>query len=100
MIGLNHTQLNKFKIMQKYIGCKIIQAEPINENKFLRNIKNQDVPKNKEDQSGYLVQYPDGYVSWSPREVFETAYRVITRSEMELIENVVVDFPTPKEQNE
>lgn len=25
---------------------------------------------------GYLVIYPDGYMSWSPKEVFEAAYKV------------------------
>jgi hypothetical protein len=36
--------------------------------------------------AGYLVQYPDGYESWSPKESFEGAYRLITPSEKELIE--------------
>jgi hypothetical protein len=26
---------------------------------------------------GYKVLYPDGYVSWSPKEVFEEAYRPV-----------------------
>lgn len=25
---------------------------------------------------GYLVEYPDGYRSWSPKKVFEDAYRI------------------------
>ena len=29
-----------------------------------------------EDEHGYLVQYPDGYQSWSPKKVFEDAYRI------------------------
>lgn len=28
----------------------------------------------KDGQPGYAVKYPDGYVSWSPKEVFEQAY--------------------------
>jgi hypothetical protein len=27
-------------------------------------------------QEGYAVKYPDGYISWSPKAVFEAAYRV------------------------
>ena len=77
--------------MQKYIGCKIIQEEPMNDIKFLNKIKNQDIPQNREDRPGYLVQYPDGYVSWSPKEVFETAYRQVTQSEMELLESHKTD---------
>lgn len=32
-------------------------------------------PQEKDGQSGYGVIYPDGYQSWSPKEVFEKAYR-------------------------
>ena len=46
--------------MQKYIGTKIIQAEPLTKNY---------------DQPGYKVVYPDGYTSWSPAAAFEEAYR-------------------------
>lgn len=28
----------------------------------------------KDGQPGYYVKYADGYVSWSPKEVFEAAY--------------------------
>lgn len=28
-----------------------------------------------EDEPGYLVRYPDGYKSWSPKKVFEETYR-------------------------
>ena len=46
--------------MKTYIGTKIIKAAP------LRNSNGQD---------GYQVMYPDGYTSWSPKDVFEEAYR-------------------------
>lgn len=29
--------------------------------------------ENPEDE-GYLVKYPDGYISWSPKQIFEKAY--------------------------
>lgn len=45
--------------MKNYIGVKIIKAEP----------------KMKDGKEGYKVVYPDGYVSWSPKDVFEKAYR-------------------------
>lgn len=32
----------------------------------------------KDGRPGYAVQYPDGYVSWSPKEAFEAAYRPTT----------------------
>jgi hypothetical protein len=45
--------------VKQYIGTKIIQAE-----KQLHDGKD-----------GYKVLYPDGYISWSPKDVFEKAYR-------------------------
>ncbi len=45
--------------MKNYIGVKIVKAEP----------------QEKEGKSGYKVMYPDGYVSWSPKDMFEKAYR-------------------------
>lgn len=67
-----------------YIGTKIIQAISMDELTFLKTVKNQ-VVENRENQHGYKVTYPDGYVSWSPKNVFETAYREITTSEKALI---------------
>lgn len=29
----------------------------------------------KDGKPGYAVKYPDGYISWSPKDVFEAAYR-------------------------
>ena len=52
--------------MKEYIGTKMIQAEP--EKGLYR-------PYDQELTEGYRVVYPDGYVSWSPKDVFEAAYR-------------------------
>ena len=58
--------------MIRYIGVKIVDAEPMNKYEFQMNIKGVDC---KEDnQEGYKVIYEDGYVSWSPKGVFEKAY--------------------------
>lgn len=35
-------------------------------------------PETKDGKEGYAVQYLDGYQSWSPKEVFEEAYREST----------------------
>ena len=56
--------------MEKYIGCKILLAEPA---------------ENQEGKQGYRVVSPDGYMSWSPKDVFEKAYRKITEDELNLI---------------
>ena len=55
--------------MKAYIGCKVIHAEP----------------QEKMGQEGYMVVYPNGYVSWSPKIVFEEAYRVISSEEAAMI---------------
>ena len=53
--------------MQKYIGTKIIEAEPCKAWK--------DTKLHKAGEDGYKVRYPDGYESWSPKDVFNEAYR-------------------------
>ena len=52
--------------MQKYIGCKVIEAEPCKAWK--------DAGEHKVGDEGYKLVYPDGYVSWSPKETFEATY--------------------------
>ena len=66
-----------------YIGTKLILAYPLDECSFLRDFKGEDVT-NRETREGYKVTYPDGYISWSPKKTFETAYREVTESEMVL----------------
>lgn len=66
-----------------YIGTKLIRAFPEDECTFLHDVKGEDVT-NRETQAGYRVIYPDGYVSWSPKETFEIAYREVTDSEEDL----------------
>ena len=59
--------------MKKYIGVKIIKAVPMT--RALAESKIQRTIGGKETGDGYLVEYPDGYKSWSPKPVFEAAYR-------------------------
>lgn len=64
--------------MEKYLGVKIISAEPMSSSSFINQVKNEDVPSNHLNMDGYKVVYEDGYVSWSPKDVFEKAYQPIT----------------------
>ena len=60
-----------------YIGCKNIKARPMT--KFQFSIyKNETPPFNSHNEQGYLVVYEDGYISLSPKEVFEKAYKPTT----------------------
>lgn len=67
-----------------YVGSKLITACPLDERSFLVKFKGQHEP-GVETREGYKLTYPDGYVSWSPKEVFEIAYREVTKSEKEMI---------------
>jgi hypothetical protein len=70
--------------MEYYLGVKKIKAEEMSRYDFAKLMKT-DI--SKEDEAGYLVEYLDGgkpnhsdyanYISWSPKNVFEKAYRKI-----------------------
>lgn len=65
--------------MTKYTGTKTVKACPMSlgeaEKVLGRKIETSAV-ENREESEGYLVEYEDGYRSWSPKEVFDKAYRV------------------------
>ena len=63
--------------MQTYIGTKIVMAEPaVNVGgKIITGPVVQVEDLDATVREGYKVVYPDGYESWSPKEVFEEAYR-------------------------
>ena len=61
--------------MKQYIGSKIVQAEPMRRSDWHES-KGWPIPMEEGwDGEGYKVRYEDGYESWSPKEVFEAAYR-------------------------
>jgi hypothetical protein len=58
--------------MKQYIGTKVIKAKPMTRDAAEALLK-RDVG-GKKTGDGYLVEYQDGYQSWSPKDVFEEAY--------------------------
>ncbi len=69
----------------QYIGTKIINAEPMTRATY-NEFRGWKLPADEDGaDEGYLVEYLDGgkpnvathagYVSWSPKEQFEAAYR-------------------------
>lgn len=64
---------------QEYIGVKKVTAWP----------------ETRDGEEGYAVKYEDGYISWSPKAVFEKAYLAIghdgTRIEFETVDNFLLD---------
>lgn len=62
--------------MKQYIGTKLIEAEMAYrvDGKVVTLAENR-VPCGSEVERGYKVRYADGYESFSPKQVFEEAYR-------------------------
>lgn len=74
--------------MQQFIGTKIINAKPMTRGEY-NAFRGWPLPADENgNDEGYLVEYTDGgkpnvqgyagYVSWSPKEQFEKAYRQTT----------------------
>lgn len=67
--------------MKQYIGTKIIEAEPAYRCRdgggkvFITTSPKEAFPNYPIVEDGYRVRYQDGYTSWSPKDVFEAAYR-------------------------
>lgn len=63
--------------MKKYIGTKLVQATPAIRKGGKVYLPNDAIPRTMEvEEEGYKVVYEDGYESWSPKDVFEKAYKV------------------------
>ena len=68
--------------MKQYIGTKLIKAEPALLATTATGEKRIVCADNLVDSGwkieiGYRVVYEDGYESWSPKDVFEKAYRKV-----------------------
>ena len=73
--------------MEQFIGVKRLNAKPMTRGNY-NILRGWTVPADENpDDDGYLVEYLDGgkanvdgftgYVSWSPKDVFERAYRQV-----------------------
>lgn len=61
--------------MEKFIGPKIVHAEPMTRGEY-NKFRGWQIPADENpDDAGYKVVYSNNYVSWSPADVFEEAYR-------------------------
>ena len=74
--------------MKKYIGTKQVQAKAMNREDY-NKLRGWNLPEDENGaDAGYLIEYLDGgkpnldgydgYVSWSPKEQFDNAYRATT----------------------
>ena len=62
--------------MKKFIGTKVIMAEPMTMVEAQKVLGREIKPATVEED-GYLVEYKDGYKSWSPKSVFDEAYHEV-----------------------
>ena len=59
----------------QYTGTKTVYAAPLNRTEAAARIGRNLKSENSDEEEGYLVQYEDGYQSWSPKSTFEKAYQ-------------------------
>lgn len=62
--------------MKKYIGTKTVMASPMTRSEA-EKVLNRSLADAKGGEDGYFIKYPDGYKSWSPKETFEKAYKLV-----------------------
>ena len=80
--------------LRTYTGTKTIKAAPMgaNDARHYGAAITEETVKENIGNAGYLVQYPDGYRSWSPKKVFDEAYRLsetkVDRMKIELADLV------------
>ena len=68
--------------MKKYIGTKMVEAEPMTRGDY-NKYKGWNIATNgSSTDEGYLVKYPDNYISWSPKSAFDEAYSEIGENEL------------------
>jgi len=61
--------------LSNYIGVKLLKAKSMTRLVY-NTYRGWKMPNDENpDDDGYLVVYPDGYESWSPKPQFEEAYR-------------------------
>lgn len=61
--------------MKKYIGTKVIMAEPMTMTEA-QKVLGRELTQSAIEENGYLVEYENGYKSWSPKSVFDEAYKL------------------------
>ena len=62
----------KIKNLKQYTCKKVIKAKPMTRYQAQELGLIRDIEAT--DEKGYYVKYPDGYESWSPKDVFEEGY--------------------------
>lgn len=88
--------------MELYVGTKTLFAKEMNKEDYCK-YRDWIVPENEDPkEEGYLVEYTDGgksnhplhkgYVSWSPKEVFEKTYLKINKDLLNINKEEFISF--------
>lgn len=84
--------------MERYISCKIVEAEPMYRKDAIEKGYNRLNDKEKESKVentyGYHIKYADGYESWCPANIFEVAYRPIDSLNVTAVDMMSRDYKT------
>lgn len=62
----------------KAIGIKIVELQPMTAREA--NDKGHRIGNHSFEEEGYEVTYPDGYKSWSPKDVADAAYYLLSEN--------------------
>lgn len=84
-VGAPKGSITEFSHLATYVGTKVVHAVPMTRAAY-NVLRGWDLPQNENgDDAGFLVEYTDGgapnvqgfagYISWSPQDVFDRAYK-------------------------
>lgn len=75
---------------KQYTCIKSVKAEPCDLSTAQTALRRKFYKDDCDNMMGYLVEYEDGYISWSPKDVFEKGYALtethVDRMKFELAE--------------
>lgn len=77
--------------MKTYIGVKMVRAQKMTLGDY-NLLRKWEMPKDEDPAAeGYLIQYPNDYHTWTPKDVFEQSYLQIDEDH-KITDEVVDDF--------
>ena len=91
MINLATLQPTLVQVGKLYTGTKTLHAWPMTRGQYNDYRKWDTPPREDKSDAGYLVEYVDGgeandfrhkgYISWTPADVFERTYRLVSAAD-------------------
>lgn len=79
------------KNTKKYIRCHLVEATPMTFGAYIKKCKLATAANKDPKEKGYIIKYPDGYVSWCPKAQFERQGFVLEDG-TKITENDILNF--------